>query len=310
VVVVAAVTGCDVALESPEAVAQAEAAVVSANGTNLNGTNLNGRNLNGDPLRRMLGSVDFAGARLASTSGASGEAAKSVWLQGTVFYAQAGGQTFSGVDFTSARFTGRLDDGSAVSLRVESVHPGQGTDADVWTYRVAYESPTDGQWRPICEDAAGQPVDAIPLMGRWDYRQGLPGVGGAKYDDASSFTFACKGAALAKCVGYGYKPWASVNGVSLAAHHQACTRLIRADYCGDGASHTVDGQWVNLYDALGVQRDTAQWALEARWDTEGARCLTSSNRSQTPVTCGGTALPSCTTSGGSSPSVLLHSEVP
>ncbi len=303
-------TGCGEALERPEAVAQSEAAVLSPNGTNLNGTNLNGSSLNGDPLHRMLVSVELSGVHLPGVSELTGLVLKAVWLQGTVFHGQVGGQAVSGLDFTSARFTGRLDDGSTVSLRVESVHPGQGVDQDVWTYRVSYRTPEQGQWLPLCVDAAGQPVDAIPLLGRWDYRQGLPGVGGVKYDDASAFTFACKGAALAKCVGFGYKPWVSVNGVSLAAYHQACTRLIRADYCGDGTSHTVDGQWVNLYDTLGVQLDTAQWALEARWDSEGARCLTSSNRSQARVTCGGTPLPDCTSSEGTSASVLLHSEVP
>ncbi len=308
VVAAVVVTGCGGALESPETLAQAEAALATTNGTNLNGTNLNGRNLNGDPLGRMLAWVDFAGARPAGGAETGSDTFKSVWLQGSVFFGKWSGQTLWGTDFIGARFTGRLDDGSPLTLRVDSAQQGQGADQDVWTYRVSYRSPTNGQWYPICQDAAGQPVDAIPLAGRWDYRQGVPGVGGTKYDDASTFTFACKGAALAKCVGYGYKPWASVNGVSLAAHHQACTRLIRADYCGDGASHTVDGQWVNLYDALGVQVDTAPWSLEARWDTEGARCLTSSNRSSTPVTCGGTVLPTC--AGGASSSVLLHSEVP
>ena len=29
-------------------------------------------------------------------------------------------------------------------------------------------------------------------------------------------------------------------------HHQACVRMVRADYCGDGRSWTVNGRRVNL----------------------------------------------------------------
>jgi hypothetical protein len=66
----------------------------------------------------------------------------------------------------------------------------------------------------------------------------------------------------------GYKPW---NG--LADHHQACTRMVRADYCGDGTAHTLNGRAINLYDGLGVQVDTLNWSFEAEWTPDGARCI-------------------------------------
>ena len=59
---------------------------------------------------------------------------------------------------------------------------------------------------------------------------------------------------------------------SLADYHQACTRMLRADYCGDGTPHTVDGTLINIYDGIGIQRDTDDWAFEAEWTTTGARC--------------------------------------
>ena len=86
-------------------------------------------------------------------------------------------------------------------------------------------------------------------------------------------TFACQGYALYKCVALGYAPWVNFDGQSLADYHQACTRMIRADYCGDGRSWTKDGTWINLYDNISLQQDEADWAMEAEWTPLGARCL-------------------------------------
>lgn len=289
------------------------------NGSNLNGSNLNGSNLNGDELNEqglawMLVSVNYAGARLALPDGFAPREGRleGVRLQGSVFHGRFRGRHLSGLDFEQARFTGNLGNGGQVELRVDSIAPGADENQDVWTYRVSYREPANGQWYPICRDTSGKPADAIAVAGRWDYRQGLPGQGGAKYDDPRTFTFACEGAAIAKCIHFGYKPWASVNGMSLAAHHQACTRLIRADYCGDGTSHTVNGQWVNLYDAVGVQRDTEGWAVEAEWDTEGARCFTDHNRAHAPVSCPSTPVrrTQCGLEQSFSTGTLIQSETP
>lgn len=295
------------------------------NGKNLNGKNLNGKDLNGDELNeqglpRMLVSVGYAGAwferRDDRAWGGDGAARNEgrldkVWLEGSVFHGRLRGHYVTGLDFLNARFLGNLDVGGQLELRVDGITPGVGANRDVWSYRVSYREPADGRWYPICTDASGQPADAIAVAGRWDYRQGVPGQGGTKYDDPRTFTFACEGAAIAKCIHFGYKPWASVNGVSLAAHHQACTRLIRADYCGDGTSHTVNGQWVNIYDAVGVQRDTESWGLEAEWDTEGARCFTDHNRAHAPVSCPGAPVKTqCGTAEAFSTGTLLQSETP
>jgi hypothetical protein len=59
----------------------------------------------------------------------------------------------------------------------------------------------------------------------------------------------------------------------LGLYHQACTRLIRADYCGDGTPWTVNGRRINVYDHLGIQYDSEKWIFEAEWDVNGARCL-------------------------------------
>ncbi len=44
------------------------------------------------------------------------------------------------------------------------------------------------------------------------------------------------------------------NGRSLQDYHQVCVRMVHADYCGDGTSHTHDGTLINFYDRLGVRQ--------------------------------------------------------
>jgi hypothetical protein len=74
-------------------------------------------------------------------------------------------------------------------------------------------------------------------------------------------------ASTAKCreLGYSSKPELL----------QACVRAMRADYCGDGISHTVAGTPINLYDQVGIQSDNSDWKVEAEWTKHGAACVSS-----------------------------------
>jgi hypothetical protein len=279
------------------------AAVVSPNGRELNGRELNGRELNGMDLGAKLVSVRYSGARREGMSTPLTE----TWLEGSVFHALNGSEELSGMDFLGMRFIGTLVDGTNLTLRVDSITPGTGANQDVWSYQVSYQHTLDGQWYPICTNADGTAANAIPLEHRWDYRQGVAG-GGSKIYDATAFTFACEGAALAKCVQFGYAPWRSVNGMSLEQHHQACTRMVRADFCGDGTSYTQDGNWVNLFDSMGVQSDTETWVPEAEWTSDGATCFSSQTRAATAISCGERLVQSCGTSF--SGKTLLISETP
>ena len=86
----------------------------------------------------------------------------------------------------------------------------------------------------------------------------------------------CTSGTIGKCVRMGYKPWtAAADGTPLWAYHQACTRMLRADYCGDGAAHTHNGTAVNISDRLGLQRfDPApDMSFEAAWGADGAVCV-------------------------------------
>ena len=41
--------------------------------------------------------------------------------------------------------------------------------------------------------------------------------------------------------------------------HQACTRLVRADYCGNGVYHTATGTSIDVYDSLNIQTRTGEY---------------------------------------------------
>jgi hypothetical protein len=179
-----------------------------------------------------------------------------------------------------AIFTAALDDGEEIDVRIDDVYRSSAHyDKDTYLYEVSYE--TDDGWLPLCGvDELDEPIAAIALEGRWDFSAGTE-TGGSHVDDESAFTFACRGYVIAKCVEAGYKPWKKAmvctpgegcRMTTLAAHHQACTRMLRADYCGDGISHTVDATPVNFYDDFGVRYDSEEWSVEAEWDEDGAIC--------------------------------------
>lgn len=124
---------------------------------------------------------------------------------------------------------------------------------------------------PICGyDAKGKPREVIFIGGAWDDNMGSQGAGGKSKDAASGeISIGCRGVgALAKCVDYGYKPWVSP---ALDAAHQACVRMVRGDFCGDGTPWTVDGNLIDVEDIFGIQKHEGKdWVFEATWTKDGA----------------------------------------
>lgn len=235
------------------------------------GRDLNGTDLNGDALDGLVvESVSLDDVELGNGP------MQEVWLEETRFEGRdAQGKKKKHEAFEGAMFHANLDDGSSIPLYVERItrHPWK-MHKDVYGYELWY--PRESDWEPLCgRDDDGQPLLAIPLVGRWNHQQGVTG-GGDWIDDPSAFTFACDGYVISKCLLGGYKPWAEVDGVELGAHHQACTRAMRADYWGDGTPHTHDGVLINYYDEHGVRDDVDSWAVEAEWNEDGALCASRS----------------------------------
>jgi hypothetical protein len=259
--------GCSLEAADTEGLGEAAAAETMPNGTMFNGVNFNGTTLN--PLQ--LGALRLGGQPLSAVS-----------LDGAVLSAGLpAGARLSGSQLAGADLVGTLTGGVPVTLRIDAVTPG--SDPDVQRYAVSIAIAGSGTFQPLCGLASGGgPVLAIPLSGSWDASQGTT-TGGSHVVDPSLFTFACEGYALAKCVEDGYAPWRAVTECrapgdcaprSLAPFHEACTRLLRADYCGDGTSTTRDGTEVDVWDQFGLQRDDQpSWSLEAEWSADGAVCL-------------------------------------
>jgi len=190
------------------------------------------------------------------------------------------GLMIGGEDLEGATLEGVLSDDTTISFRIDEV--AGTTDSEIFEYTVSY---WDGlTWANLCGEQNGVPVRALALEGRWDESSGTA-TGGDHIDDPNVFTFACKNAVLAKCVVLGYAPWRSItecNGdecqtIEMRDMHQACTRMMRADYCGDGTPHTQNGTTINAWDNFAIQTpDTnlpVQWTDEAEWTPEGARSI-------------------------------------
>ncbi len=275
-VVAASLGACAGPPEGAQPLTQAATSMngVSLNGISLNGISLNGISLNGISLNGIsLNGISLNGISLNGIS-LNGISLNGVSLNGTSLNGTSlNGVSLNGISLNGVSLNGVLSDGRTIPLHVDSIVQGAGNDGDIFYYAVSFE--TDQGSFPLCgNEQDGSPVLSIPLAGTWDERQGVPG-GGSHIADPSVITFACLHHALAKCVQWGYKPWKSVNGVSLADYHQACTRMVRADYCGDGVSWTKDGTLIDFYDGLSIQTDNEpRWRFEAEFTPAGATCLT------------------------------------
>lgn len=281
---------------------------------NLAGRDLNGTSLNGAPLEgHGIEYVSLDGVQVGAQSMVA------AWIDGSeLMAADEHGRVFRGERLVGARFIATLDSGAELALRIDSVQPGsQKWERDIVRYAVSYQA-AEG-WAPLCglaPDASAQ--TAIALQGRWDYGQG--DTGGQHLDNPSVFTFGCAGHALAKCVEMGYKPWKRVLSCTrgqgcekgtLADAHQACTRMLRADYCGDGTPYTVDGIEVNAVDVYGVRTDVLEWDKEAEWGPAGATCLTRERllNGLVPACLASLSLRACGENGALQPATLIVSEV-
>ena len=157
-----------------------------------------------------------------------------------------------------------------VTARITAVMPHPDLDVpDTALYSVEIKSPDTGAWTPACADGA----PAIPLAGMWSntaLRVGL--VASDPPAMQGKVTFACTNAAIGKCYQWGYVPWRDAEHATL---HAACTRMARADYCGNGTAYTTNGTAVDVWDTAKIQLrspPSAAAPFEAAWGPNGAVC--------------------------------------
>ena len=251
----------------------------------------NGPDLTGTALRRIpapgCAAVDGIQLRVVNLAEgvtlADGQVLRDVTVVGSTL--RSGNR--SAEDLVGATLSGRSELDPAVVVRIDQIvpaelgssatEPSRGTEP-VLAYRLVYrwrDRPLDS-WEPVCREGKA----AIAVAGQWDLRAGVAGGGAKRSTAVTEVTFACVGAAVAKCVTQlGYRPWASA---ALDLLHQSCVRAVRADYCGNGESMTQPNEQVNFYDSLGIQRDGAEWPLESQWSAGGAVCVGATRLVQAP----------------------------
>jgi len=218
---------------------------------------------NGTSLQGLSGSsVIVKGARLGC------EPVEQLTLDKTTLAGRAGGRIVRGLDFSGSVLAAVDDQGGSSEIAITAIEADAGDPSgETLLYTLVALDSTRTATRNLClPDAEGRSV-AIPFSGRWD-------ASGAHLEDGS-ISFHCTSGAVAKCARHGYRPWQSYGGQPLAAHHQACTRLLRGDYCGDGVSQTKDGTEIDLYDSLRFRTvdPSLLMTFEASWSQRGAYCI-------------------------------------
>jgi len=136
-------------------------------------------------------------------------------------------------------------------------------------YALSEQDPATHEWRNLClPDREGRRL-GFPLAGAFSPDGGYEPKPGR-------LLLTCTGGADGKCVRFGYKPWGKAHdGTALLPYYQACVRLVRADYAGDGRGTTRNGRPIDIYDLLGVQKpaEDPAYEFEAGFGPDGAACV-------------------------------------
>jgi hypothetical protein len=176
--------------------------------------------------------------------------------------------TAAEASLVGAIVTASAPGGASLEITICDAEPDP-NDASLWHYNLQYYNVAAKRWQNVCGEAPDKPAPrAIALASVWD-------ESGARREVADAFSFACPRSVLARCVDWGYKPWQTHKEQPLTDYHQACTRMVRADYCGNGKSHARAGQSLEIYDELGIKSADAKspQPFEAAWTPDGAYCV-------------------------------------
>jgi hypothetical protein len=224
-------------------------------------------------MASRLGAAKIGGLLMLAASAQAHAAAPgpSVTVDGTAFHVQLpDGSVLHQEQLAGVVLT--LGDGSGVQrrIRIDAVeHDARDNLGEVMLYTLSEADPVSKQWHNACDpDPDGRRL-GFPLSGAFTPDGRYIAVPGR-------ILITCTGGAEGKCIRFGYEPWRTTpEGVALQPYYQACVRLVRADYGGDGVGHTRNGTPIDLFDRIGIQRDEVApgMTLEAAFDPDGAVCV-------------------------------------
>ena len=239
----------------------------------LSGIDLTGEVLDGTTLTSVLlqrpGDVWLAVDQLEIASG---------HLQGRV------GETYyTGTDLVGSRW---------------QLSPAEGEPYEIWISGYSEISATEARYTFQALDAHGDTVHVCAPDASGQHA-GYPladilvdHATGAMTARPNTLYIACISGAIGKAVTWGYSP------VSLALDEfTTVVRMIRADYCFDGASWTTAGTGVQIKDKWNIDAFLySSYMTEAVWTATGVACLSHPRWSEVlvgEVTCNGQPLPTC-----------------
>jgi hypothetical protein len=279
---IASVATLCVSLCACEVVEVVETSTAEQHGMTLQGMTLQGMTLQGMTLQGMtLQGFRFDAATL------DGASLMNLRVEQGELVAERGNVTLRGTALAGVRLQAQVQDPGAtppattfVTYRIaaveleDSMHDPTQTGS-TYLYTLEQQIDNGNSWQPACPvDSDGRRV-AIPLAATWDER-------GDRVESSSLFTLGCSTGVIAKCYRWGYRPWLTGYGADMAEMHWTCTRLARADYCGDGVPHTQDGTQINIWDNLPAPGPIQEhggllppfgMVFEAGWSTGGAVCV-------------------------------------
>lgn len=176
------------------------------------------------------------------------------------------GSVREGTDLAGAVLVFRIE-GKAARVRIAAIRPDRNDKAVLLHDLRAAD--TDA---PLCNPGPNGMQAGFPLAGRAAPDGTLLKAG------PEAFELTCSSGAQGKCVRFGYRPWeTAADGRSMRDYFNACVRMVRADYCGDGRGWTRDGMPIDLWDNGGIQKDDVNTnpmlTFEAGWSPHGAVCV-------------------------------------
>jgi hypothetical protein len=213
--------------------------------------------------RRCLAAALLAGALPLSAPAAE---LQSIEVDGTEFRVTlTDGRRLHSAELVGATLTISTG-GGTMRLRIDAVERDRETaNVPIWLHSFSTEA-ADGSRQPLCDPGPDGGRHGFPLAGR-------PRSDGAMEPaEPGIFEIVCTSGARGKCVRFGYLPWISA---AMRDIYNACVRMLRADYCGQGEGTTRDGMRIDLYDDQGIQKPESNpmQEFEAGWTGAGAVCV-------------------------------------
>ena len=219
-------------------------------------------------MRPLFNMIAAAVALAAATSPKSAEEPSLQVQHGQFVLTASDGTRLPHSDIAGIEVVIRNPANGGYRTRINRVVPDPHAAEPMMLYDISFLNTATGRWEPLCNPGPYGMALAVPVAGTWAREGRFQPL------DDGRFTFNCTSGAHVKCLRMGHAPWKTgAQGQSLAPVHQACTRMMRADYCGTGQPFTVAGRQLQVFGKGDATPEHLFGQFEALWGENGAICL-------------------------------------